>query len=321
MEMQSTSEQQENHSNYRKMNNSNDDDSKFSWHLISIISWIIFILTIWHSYNSSAFIWSKFEFVITEKIKEYKIFYIPIKMNMVWLNLFIFLISTIGLGFYLFFTTIKKNQNLYDGMLSNWSKYHFIPLLLISALYIITQHDFDAENIFKHIKTLLIFDLIFTILGLTGLILIYLTMNLNCEWYFVFAIKKGVFSSFIVLLWYNFFYIIIYLKTINYLINNDPSNESLYNFYKGTGISFPIIIGLGSLAFSFFFKDIMVVFVNFLIYVGFVLCFFTKSKTQMEEIKEDFLGYGEGIIDIIFLVISFAFIPFLIIFYKKELFS
>ena len=232
MEMQSTSEQQQNHSNYRKMNDDNDDDSKFSWHIISIISWIIFILTIWYSYQTSTFFWSNFEEVIEIKIRDNKINYFPIQMKMTWLNIFIFLISVVGFCFYVFFTTIKKNQNLYDGMLSNWSKFHFIPLLFIFALYIITQHYFEADNKFKRTKTLLIFDLIFTILGLAGLIIIYLTMNLNCEWYFIFTIKKGVFSSFIVLLWYNFFYNIIFLKTVNYIINNDTDNESLFKFYK-----------------------------------------------------------------------------------------
>ena len=320
MEMQSSSELGQNNANYTKMND-NADDSKFTWHLISIISWIIFILTIWFSYNTSQFIWTSFGNGIYDEMYDKKIYYIPIQMNMEWLNIFIFLISVIGSGLYLFYTTIKINQNLYNGMLSNWTKFHFIPLLFISALYIITGHQFKADNYYTHIRTLLIFDLIFTLLGLVGLILIYLKMELQCEWYFVFIIKKGVFSTFIVLLWYNFFNVIIYLKSVNYIIKDDFDEESFYNFYKGTGISFSIIIGLGSLAFSFFFRDVMAAFTNFLIYVGFVLYLFTKSKNQMEEIKENFNGYADGIIDIIMMAISFCFIPFVIIFYKKALFS
>lgn len=321
MEMQSSNEQEQNNSNYRKMND-NVDDSKFSWHIISIISWIIFIITIWFSYNTSYFIWFNFGEAIDELMREKQIYYIPIQMNMGWLNIFTFVISIIGFGLYLIFTTIKMNQNLYNGMLLSWSKLHFIPLLFISALYIITQHSFRYDNNYlKHIRTLLIFDLIFTVLGLTGLILIYLTMNLQCEWYFVFFIKKGVFSTFIALLWYNFFNIIVLLKSVNCLINDEFDSDDFFNFYKGTGISFSIIIGLGCLAFSFFFRDIMVVFTNFLIYVGFVLYFFTKSKSDMTQIKDDFNGYADGIIDIIMMAISFAFIPFLIIFYKKSLFE
>ena len=318
--MKSSSELDQNNTNYSKMDD-NSSDSKFIWHIISLMSWIIFILTIWFSYNESYFIWSLLGSKINNGIYNYQIYYMPIQMNMSWLNIFIFLISVIGSGLYFFYTTIKMNQNLYNGMLSNWSKFHFIPLLFISALYIITEHNFYSNSNYKHIRTLLIFDLIFTLLGLVGLILIYLKMDLQCEWYFVFAIKKGVFSTFIVLLWYNFFNVIIYLKSVNYIINDDLDTDSFYNFYMGTGISFSIIIGIGSLAFSFFFRDIMAAFVNFLIYVGFILYFFTKGKNEIEEIKEDFNGYADGIIDIIMMAISFSFIPFLIIFYKKALFN
>ena len=318
--MKSSSELDQNNTNYRKMDD-NGSDSKFIWHIISLMSWIIFILTIWFSYNESYFIWSLFGSKINNGIYNHQIYYMPIQMNMSWLNIFIFLISVIGSGLYLFYTTIKMNQNLYNGMLSNLSKFHFIPLLCISALYIITGHAFSYDNKFKHLRTLLIFDIIFTLLGLAGLIFIYVTMDLQSEWYFVFAIKKGVFSTFIVLLWYNFFNVIIYLKSVNYIIKDDFDEDSFYNFYKGTGISFSIIIGLGSLAFSFFFRDVMAAFVNFLIYVGFVLYFFTKSKSQMKEVKEDFNGYADGIIDIIMMALSFAFIPFLIIFYKKAIFN
>ena len=162
MEMQSS---EQNNTNYRQINDTGDD-SKFIWHIISIISWIIFILTIWYSYNIPYFFWTIFGYDINNELDYHQIYYIPIQMDMTWLNIFTFLISVIGFGLYLFYTTIKMNQNLYNGMLSNLSKFHFIPLLFISALYIVTGHGFYTENLFKHIKTLLIFDIIFTILGL-----------------------------------------------------------------------------------------------------------------------------------------------------------
>ncbi len=60
-------------------------------------------------------------------------------------------------------------------MLGNWSKYHFIPLLFIASLYIISQscRDYDYyefEYRLKKMKTLLIFNLIFTIIGFISLI-------------------------------------------------------------------------------------------------------------------------------------------------------
>ena len=63
-------------------------------------------------------------------------------------------------------------------MLDNRSKYHFIPLLLISLLYIIAK---NAKNVrsnnystilenYEYLRTLISFDLIFTIFGLISLV-------------------------------------------------------------------------------------------------------------------------------------------------------
>ena len=49
------------------------------------------------------------------------------------------MISLAGLIIYLIFTTYKKDQNLLNGILGRKSKYHFIPLLLVSILFIIDQ--------------------------------------------------------------------------------------------------------------------------------------------------------------------------------------
>ena len=48
--------------------------------------------------------------------------------------------------------------------------------------------------------------MIFTILGLISLVFIYVNIQLNDDWYIVMAIKKGFFSSLIILLWYNFYW-------------------------------------------------------------------------------------------------------------------
>ena len=134
MEMQLDNQPQNNNSSYQK----EDGDSKLSWYVISLFSWFFLILTIWYSYKEANFIWYSFERNLNSGE------YYPIEMNITWLLLFVFLISIIGFVVYLVFTTCKKNQGLYDGMLDNRSKYHFIPLLLISLLYIIAK---NAKNI------------------------------------------------------------------------------------------------------------------------------------------------------------------------------
>ena len=322
MEMQLANNQpQNNNSSYQK----EDGDSKLSWYVISLFSWFFLILTIWYSYKEANFIWYSFERNLRSEE------YYPIEMNITWLLLFVFLISIIGFVVYLVFTTCKKNQGLYDGMLDNRSKYHFIPLLLISLLYIIAK---NAKNVrsnnystilenYEYLRTLISFDLIFTIFGLISLVLVYIFTELNSEWYIVMAIKKGVYSTFIILLWYNFFHMIVSFKTINYKIkiNKEATTDEDgdIKFLRGTGISFTIIIGIGSLVFSFIFKDLMTAFTNFLIYMGMVFAFFNKNEHIISQ-RKNYNKYADGILDIIIMICSLVCMIYLIFWCTNKLF-
>ena len=237
MEMQSVSEKNNNNSNYHSID---DGDSNQSWLIISIISWILFIVAIWHSYIKGNSLWNIFEYQAIQYFSYLsQSSYYPLEMQKEWLIIFIFLMSVIGFGVYLVFTTCKKKQSLTDGMLGSWSKFHFIPLLFIAALFIIAENsvnDDSSEESFKYNKKLLIFDLIFTIIALALLIIVYIKTNLNCEWFIIMVIKKGLFSSFIVLLWYNFFFVIVNLRVVNYILNESRSDkmdyDSLFVFIK-----------------------------------------------------------------------------------------
>ena len=321
MEMQLDNQPQNNNSSYQK----EDGDSKLSWYVISLFSWFFLILTIWYSYKEANFIWYSFERNLRSEE------YYPIEMNITWLLLFVFLISIIGFVVYLVFTTCKKNQGLYDGMLDNRSKYHFIPLLLISLLYIIAK---NAKNVrsnnystilenYEYLRTLISFDLIFTIFGLISLVLVYIFTELNSEWYIVMAIKKGVYSTFIILLWYNFFHMIVSFKTINYKIkiNKEATTDEDgdIKFLRGTGISFTIIIGIGSLVFSFIFKDLMAAFTNFLIYMGMVFAFFNKNEYIISQ-RKNYNKYADGILDIIIMICSLVCMIYLIFWCTNKLF-
>ena len=321
MEMQLDNQPQNNNSSYQK----EDSDSKLSWYVISLFSWFFLILTIWYSYKEANFIWYSFERNLNSGE------YYPIEMNITWLLLFVFLISIIGFVVYLVFTTCKKNQGLYDGMLDNRSKYHFIPLLLISLLYIIAK---NAKNVrsnnystilenYEYLRTLISFDLIFTIFGLISLVLVYIFTELNSEWYIVMAIKKGVYSTFIILLWYNFFHMIVSFKTINYKIkiNKEATTDEDgdIKFLRGTGISFTIIIGIGSLVFSFIFKDLMAAFTNFLIYMGMVFAFFNKNEYIVSQ-RKNYNKYADGILDIIIMICSLVCMIYLIFWCTNKLF-
>ena len=314
----------ENYSN-TKLNQQSDNrgngSESLGWHIISILSWILLLFTAWNSYNQNHAFWDSFHGNLSY-------YYLSsFLMNMPLLKIFVLIISLCGFVVYIIFTTYKKNLNLYNDMLSSWSKFHFIPLLFISALFILGSNigSYDGIDGYKYIKMQLIFDIIFTIIALISLIIIYIKTTLNCDWYIVMAIKKGTYSTFIVLLWYNFFYTIICLRTVDCITDNLKDTDSEYtnnliSLYKVTGILFPILFALGVFIFSLLFKDLMALFVNFLIYIGMVISFFNVRASEKEERKENLNGEAEGIIDIVFMGISLGLIAFIAIRCSHKLF-
>ena len=309
----------------QQSNNRGNGSESLGWHIISILSWILLLFTAWNSYNQNTAFWDSFH----SKYYSY-ICLSSFLMNMPLLKIFVLIISLCGFVVYIIFTTYKKNLNLYNDMLSSWSKFHFIPLLFISALFIlgsnIGSYDDDIDG-YKYIKMLLIFDIIFTIIALISLIIIYIKTTLNCDWYIVMAIKKGTYSTFIVLLWYNFFYTIICLRAVDcaiiYLYQNKnylDYIDNLNSLYKVTGILFSILFALGVFIFSLLFKDLMALFVNFLIFIGMVISFFNASASVKELRKENLNGEAEGIIDIVFMGISLGLIAFIAIRFSHKLF-
>ena len=308
----------------QQSNNRGNGSESLGWHIISILSWILLLFTAWNSYNQNSVFWDSFH------SKYYSYIYLSsFLMNMPLLKIFVLIISLCGFVVYIIFTTYKKNLNLYNDMLSSWSKFHFIPLLFISALFIIGSNIGSYEGIdgYKYIKMLLIFDIIFTIIALISLIIIYIKTTLNCDWYIVMAIKKGTYSTFIVLLWYNFFYTIICLRAVDCSIIDIYQNKNILDYrdnlnslYKVTGILFSILLALGVFIFSLLFKDLMALFVNFLIYIGMVISFFNASASVKELRKENLNGEAEGIIDIIFMGISLGLIAFIAIRCSHKLF-
>ena len=316
----------ENYSNTQlnqQSDNRGNGSESLGWHIISILSWILLLFTAWNSYNQNSAFWDS----LHGNLSYY--FYSSFLMNMPLLKIFVLIISLCGFVVYIIFTTYKKNLNLYNDMLSSWSKFHFIPLLFISALFILGSNigSYDGIDGYKYIKMLLIFDIIFTIIALISLIIIYIKTTLNCDWYIVMAIKKGTYSTFIVLLWYNFFYTIICLRAVDCAIiyryqnkNYLDYEDKLISLHKVTGILFSILFALGVFIFSLLFKDLMALFVNFLIYIGMVISFFNASASVKELRKENLNGEAEGIIDIIFMGISLCLIAFIAIRCSHKLF-
>ena len=263
-------------------NTNSNTDTNSLWYDLSILSWFLFLCTGWNLFKeSSAITFGSF----------YGDTYKPLCTN---LSLTIAITSTIStIGFILYFrgTTLVKNQSILNGMLGDMSKFHFIPLLLVTILFM------SLTN--AGTKGAYIFGLIFSLLSYVSLFFIYLKTEFSGEWYEIITIKKGAFSCLIAITWYTFF---SSFAAIGMFANN-PSDS----FKKGTGIAFSILVGLGNLGFSFFFKDVLVGVINLVLYIEMAKYFYIN--------KEGNDVTADGIIQIIMAILSMGLIFYL---YFKE---
>lgn len=241
--------------------------------------------------------------------------YYPFQMQVsLYYICFILTLIVITCGCVIFFvkTIFKKDDEVINGMMGQFSKFHFFPLLCASALFIIGEcadNDLDDAN---HEKKMYISGLVFSLIGLASFIFIYIMTDLNTkDWWVLLLLKKGVFSCLIVLMWHCFCYSIYYVHGYD-----NPNDDKLLDWKKGCGLAFSIIFGVGSLAFSFVFKDIVACGMNLLIYIGLTVAYFRvpKEDRKLKELNKN----GDGIVDIIMLVLSVAMAVLLMIKYREE---
>lgn len=218
----------------------------------------------------------------------------------------LFILGVISLVFMIIH---RNNDSVEEGMLGLFSKFHFIPLLCASALYIIgfciSKKNSDNDEIY-------IFSLIFSAIGLSSLIFIYLKTDLSSSTHVRLVIKKGLYPCLIALFIYNLFFTI---NIYGYMKKLKKLDNEYIDWLKGCSIAFSIIIGLVNICLSFFLKDIFISGMNILIYLGMIITFFNTSK----EAREGYNGVTEGILDIIISVLTIANICFLIYKYKTKL--
>ena len=243
--------------------------------------------------------------------------YYPFQMQVsLYYICFILTLIVITCGCVIFFvkTIFKKDDEVINGMMGQFSKFHFFPLLCASALFIIGEcvdNDLDDAD---HEKKMYISGLVFSLIGLASFIFIYIMTDLNTkDWWVLLLLKKGVFSCLIVLMWHCFCYSIYYVHKYD---NLDESVDKKLDWTKGCGLAFSIIFGVGSLAFSFVFKDIVACGMNLLIYIGLTVAYFRVPK-EYRKLKERNKN-GDGIVDIIMLVLSVAMAVLLMIKYREE---
>lgn len=306
--------------------------------ILSILSWLFFIGTGLASIK--VFYNKHYETIWTiQKMGTFKngIYivdnYYPLQINTIVLYiifLFIILLAFISFLIYFIKSTCQKEENIYEGMMGIWPRLHSFPLILASFLFLLGEYFYpkfydkynktekeqniqDYAKYFNRMKEISALGLAFSLMGLISLIFIYIMTDLNTEkWYIVLITKKGFYSCLIVLLWYYFFYTIYQLN--GFVFNNNLPNTEKY-LRNTLSIGFSIIIGIGSLLFSFFFKDLLAAFMNILIYIGMTIYFFSIEKDEREYWGN--LNYT-GIIDSIIIAASVSMIVFLLIKYRNE---
>lgn len=215
--------------------NGKDNIIKSTCWILSVLSWIFLIITELISFknlNDRYIVWTFYKIPIVNhflfgcKAADNPMGFYPIQMLIPFIYLvFIILVifTIIGFIIYIIKSTCNKDNQIFQGMNGEWSKYHFIPLLFPSFLFLIGETISDYPN---H-KNLNIWGLIFVILGLPSLIFIYMKTDLPADWLPA-TIKKGVYSTLIALEWYYFCYDICNLK-----INNSSLMKRVLRFLVG----------------------------------------------------------------------------------------
>ena len=230
--------------------------------------------------------------------------YYPIQMDRIVIyivyNIWI-LISFIGCVVFIVKTLFRKDNPVIDGMMGKFSQFHFFPLLCAFIMTILGEiKGEDNDDNGKHIINT---GLTFSLIGTASMVFIYIMTDFKTQdWWAEYTLKKGTFSCLIILFWYNFCYDVYAVRGAN--------NPITQNFTKNCGIAFSIIFGIGSLAFSVVFKDIIMSFMNFLINIGMAKYYFELTKdTSTKEYNKN----ADGAFDIIISILSLIWFLYLVI--------
>ena len=311
--------------------------------ILSVLSWLSFVVIGWIgyfgliikdydddgiSYNT---IWS---FVnVNYKYNDPDTEYMPIQEKY-WMYIVLFtilmILGTIAFALYLFKSTCQKDEQVFEGMMGTASRYNFIPFICASCLFIIgltldvggfvLEGDSISEikNQINKYLTKFAFNLTFSILGLLTLVFIKFQTKIEQPIYIVYTINEGIYSCLIALFTYSLFYSSIYtgvfnkMKTAYDKVYSDPYKameiiEDIPDFMKGCGIAFSLMIGLINICAGVFLKDVLIPLMNFIIYLGLTIYFFSIKK---EYKKEADVSNTEGAFDIIMIVLSSVAVAF-----------
>jgi hypothetical protein len=292
--------------------------------LLSILCWLLYLITGWIAiFGKEYYLWTiPKNTIVNIIIAEYHI-YIPCQIDeplLMAIFIVTLAISTLGFVAYLVYSTCIKS-NVFDGMMGSLSRFHFIPLACAGGLFLVGETISESENP----KDLLIAALCFSIIGFISLILVHLKTNME-PWYASLLVKKATFSCLIALFTYSICYTIYQLGVINELNNLtlqqlisyiSKGSNNLTDFINNCATAFSIVIGVVNLSVSFVLKDFMISVMNLLIYIGCTIYYY-----NIESYKDTFFkNNGEGIIDIVMIVLSALNIGVILFMYKTDSFK
>lgn len=269
----------------------------FVWKFFSVISWLLLIFTSLEAYFHETMFYSMYN---TDS-------YLPLSVKLGGIQSFYLILLFLAFYHFAYLGLYKGDDSITNPLFDRITKLHFIPLFLISFINIINQTGKNRVRI-TAFESELIADLVFNLIALVFLIIIYSKTVLEHNWYIVLTIKKGLFSCLIILLWHNFFYLIV---LVGYAVQSNRLSDNIYNFLKGSGIAGSLLVGIGGCIFSFVNKDLIAAATNFLLYVGMVNSFFgTTGKSKSMRTLTG--GVADGVIEIIFMIFNFATVIILI---------
>ena len=157
---------------------SSSSDGNAMWYYLSIITWVLFLITVW-----SLFLTSKSSIQISKSSNNNYPFQnfqypwddddydddddgyytqSPINSELSFAYGLISLIGAVGFYFYFKYTTLEKNQGLYQGMLGDMSKFHCVPLLLISPNLVVVGSLYEESSLKSRVLiNLIVFPIYF----------------------------------------------------------------------------------------------------------------------------------------------------------------
>ena len=271
-----------------------------SWELFSFFSWILLMSSKWDMFRRSA--------EISREI------YRPILYNRSFVQYISLIITILGFLVYLKNIVYKKNENLYQALFNQYSKFHCFAFLFYSALTFVGERQvmgMNSENSSDSFdfKAFSAFYMIFSILTLCSIIFVYFCTDMVCDWYIVMSIKKGIYSVIIAEAVQYFFDSIFFARKASI---SDSSTADPTSLYKVGGVFFCILVFGIVCTLAILKKDIIMILINFLMYCGMVFNFYT-----MASVKE--FGAGTPVVCIIVLVLQVVVMCFMIIKFKEQL--